>query len=445
MFHSLNRLLWRRARMVGFVISSAALLASLLLAGTASLGLAVSDQPNCGVRPLDVVMIIDRSGSMESQQSGGHTRSYWAKAAANQLVDDLDANGGVGATHHVGLTTFGGTTATVDLSLGTSNAAAAHGAINGVSASGNTPLKLGLAAGAANMLANDRDFQDGVPVLQVLILLSDGRPNPDPGQRPNAAAIAAYLASADVAYSIAIGEGGSGSSEVDLALMDSLDNPDGNFRHVVHAEDLPGLFSGIFSELSCPQIGIEKSASVSNLPAGGGPVLYTYAVTNSNPDAPLSSVVVSDDKCSPVSYLSGDTNDDSKLQSSETWIFTCATTLTVTTHNVATASGVFHDVSSTAQDTADVVVAEATPVEATPTPEEATPTPVAATPTPVAATPTPEQSVKAATGSPAARVPNTATGASDGSSQLALVFILIALGSLLALPVANVAVARRRR
>lgn len=80
-----------------------------------------------------------------------------------------------------------------------------------------------------------------------------------------------------------------------------------------------------------------------------------------------------------------------------------------------------------------------TPVEATPTP---TPRPVAATPTP---TPTPEQGVQAGTGTPAATVPNTAFGAGDGSSPVGAVFILIALGILLALPVANVAVARRRR
>ncbi len=106
---------------------------------------------------------------------------------------------------------------------------------------------------------------------------------------------------------------------------------------------------------------------------------------------------------------------------------------------MATANAVFNNVSFTAQDTADVVVSLATPTP-TPTPvaETPTPTPVAATPTP-----TPEQIVQA--GTPAPSLPNSATSPSDGSSPVAAVFILIALGTLVALPVANVAVARRRR
>jgi Mg-chelatase subunit ChlD len=230
---------------MGGVISTAALLASLLLAGTASVGMA-ADNPDCGLRPLDVELIIDRSGSMSSQQSGGHSRIYWAKQAANQLVDDLDGNGGVGGTHHVGVTSFGGVTAGVNLALGGSSAATVHGAIDGISATGNTPLKLGLATGAADLVANKRNSASGIPVLHVLVMLSDGRPNPDPGQRPNSGEIASYLASADVAYSIAIGEGGSGSNQIDLALMGNLANPSGNFHHVVEASDLPGLFSSIF-------------------------------------------------------------------------------------------------------------------------------------------------------------------------------------------------------
>jgi hypothetical protein len=76
---------------------------------------------------------------------------------------------------------------------------------------------------------------------------------------------------------------------------------------------------------------VEKTPSVDSLPAGGGDVTYTYEVTNSNPDAALHDVTVSDDKCSPVTYVSGDTNTDSKLQSGETWIFTCSMSLSQTT------------------------------------------------------------------------------------------------------------------
>ena len=79
----------------------------------------------CSTVPLDVEIILDTSGSMGSNPSGSpsHTRLYWAEAAATQLVNQLDANGGVGGAsglHHVGLTRFSDTTSTVVLALGTS-------------------------------------------------------------------------------------------------------------------------------------------------------------------------------------------------------------------------------------------------------------------------------------------------------------------------------------
>jgi hypothetical protein len=78
--------------------------------------------------------------------------------------------------------------------------------------------------------------------------------------------------------------------------------------------------------------------------------------------------------------------------------------------------------------------------EATPTPTPATPTPTPATPTP-----TPEGSVGGGTGTPAASVPDTATGMPGIGGPLAtLVFGAILVASLGALAYANVAAARRR-
>ena len=53
----------------------------------------------------------------------------------------------------------------------------------------------------------------------------------------------------------------------------------------------------------------------------------------------LTDVTVTDDKCTPVTYQSGDTNNDGKLQPTETWIFTCSQAITVATTNTATATG----------------------------------------------------------------------------------------------------------
>lgn len=101
---------------------------------------------------------------------------------------------------------------------------------------------------------------------------------------------------------------------------------------------------------------ITKTASPTSLPAGGGTVTYTYTVTNPG-TVEFSDVVVTDDKVSPVTYVSGDTNADDILQPGETWIYTATTKLTATTTNVGTVSATGAGVETT--DTASVTVSVA--------------------------------------------------------------------------------------
>jgi uncharacterized repeat protein (TIGR01451 family) len=87
-----------------------------------------------------------------------------------------------------------------------------------------------------------------------------------------------------------------------------------------------------------PLIHVTKVPSPLALLAGGGMITYTEKVTNPGTVA-LSNVSLADDKCSPMKYISGDTNGDSKLDTSETWIYTCAMNLAKTTTNSAIVSG----------------------------------------------------------------------------------------------------------
>jgi hypothetical protein len=86
-----------------------------------------------------------------------------------------------------------------------------------------------------------------------------------------------------------------------------------------------------------PDITIEKTAAPTTIYAGDA-VTYTYLVGNPGDD-PLSDVVVTDDKCAPVTLMGGDTNDDALLDVSETWTYYCATSLSVDTTNIATVTG----------------------------------------------------------------------------------------------------------
>jgi Domain of unknown function DUF11 len=68
----------------------------------------------------------------------------------------------------------------------------------------------------------------------------------------------------------------------------------------------------------------------------GGAVTYTYRVTNTGTEV-LHAVAITDDKCSPVTGPTGD-NGNGVLDLQETWTYSCTTTLSVDTTNVASVS-----------------------------------------------------------------------------------------------------------
>ena len=100
------------------------------------------------------------------------------------------------------------------------------------------------------------------------------------------------------------------------------------------------------SRCSIPGSRSRRPPTRPRLPEGGGEVTYTYRVRNTG-DVPLAGVAerIADDTCSPVEYVSGDTDGDGLLDTpnsifedaaNETWIFTCTTNLDETTTNVVT-------------------------------------------------------------------------------------------------------------
>jgi uncharacterized repeat protein (TIGR01451 family) len=88
-----------------------------------------------------------------------------------------------------------------------------------------------------------------------------------------------------------------------------------------------------------PLINIVKVPSrLTPFPFGGGAVTYTYTVTNPGVIA-LHNVVVTDNTCSPVSYVSGDESGNGLLDPDETWTYACRTNVPVSTSNVAMTQG----------------------------------------------------------------------------------------------------------
>lgn len=104
-----------------------------------------------------------------------------------------------------------------------------------------------------------------------------------------------------------------------------------------------------------PLIDVVKIPSPLALPNGPGPVTYTYTLRNIG-TVPVSNVTMVGDTCSPITLVSGDTNTDARLDVSETWTYTCSTTLLKTHTNIVTANGWANGVSATDVANATVVV-----------------------------------------------------------------------------------------
>lgn len=106
----------------------------------------------------------------------------------------------------------------------------------------------------------------------------------------------------------------------------------------ISATDIASATVVVGVPLVPPLIHVTKVPSSLALLVNGGTVTYTETITNPG-TVPLSMVRLTDDKCSPMRYVSGDTNKDSKLDTTESWKYTCSTSLTETTFNTAMATG----------------------------------------------------------------------------------------------------------
>ena len=69
-----------------------------------------------------------------------------------------------------------------------------------------------------------------------------------------------------------------------------------------------------------------------------GSVTYNYAVQNIGQPV-LNNITVTDDKCSPLVFVSGDVNSNGNLDPGEIWRYKCSTILLKTTTNTAIATG----------------------------------------------------------------------------------------------------------
>ncbi len=106
-----------------------------------------------------------------------------------------------------------------------------------------------------------------------------------------------------------------------------------------------------------PLIHVTKIPNPLALSSVGGMVTYTERVSNPGVVA-LMNMRLTDDKCTPLQYISGDMNADNKLDVNEIWVYTCQSNLTRTTTNTAVATGDANGLTARDFAIATVVVAD---------------------------------------------------------------------------------------
>ncbi|MDO8490344.1 MAG: ice-binding family protein [bacterium] len=95
-----------------------------------------------------------------------------------------------------------------------------------------------------------------------------------------------------------------------------------------------------------PLIDVVKVPSPLALPIGPGTVTYTYTLRNIG-TVSVTNITMVGDICSPIVLASGDTNADSKLDVTETWVYICSIILSKTHTNSMTTTGWANGISAT--------------------------------------------------------------------------------------------------
>jgi hypothetical protein len=124
------------------------------------------------------------------------------------------------------------------------------------------------------------------------------------------------------------------------------------------AVDIASATVVVGEDLVPPLIHVTSVPVPLTLPLGGGMVTYTETVSNPG-TVSLGNIIVTSDNCAPVNYVSGDTNGNSLLDSTESWIHTCRTNLTSTASHTVTVSSNTNSLVSRDYAIATVLVANA--------------------------------------------------------------------------------------
>lgn len=130
------------------------------------------------VKPMDIVLVLDQSGSM-ADDFGNGTRQSAMKAAVNSFIDEVAKKHGPNADHRMAIVTFGSGAETLKdwTAVDKSGEAALTGEISGLtdSPSGATNVGAGMQM-AKNLMDSDANTGGNTDRLKTVIVFTDGVP-----------------------------------------------------------------------------------------------------------------------------------------------------------------------------------------------------------------------------------------------------------------------------
>jgi hypothetical protein len=199
------------------------------------LPIVISDKCDPKVRRVDVVLVIDASTSMLDRTRAGRPKIDAARDAARRFLDVMTFPGDQAA-----IVMFNAQ-ATVLTDL-TGDRQVLLAALGGIRNREFTRIHLGLGAAHALLTGARRDAEH----MPVIVMLTDGRSNPDPISLPLAAAAAAK-ADGITLYTVGLGD----DVEHD-ALRQMASRPE-DFRWAPDGEDLGPIYEEIARLIPCPR------------------------------------------------------------------------------------------------------------------------------------------------------------------------------------------------
>lgn len=207
----------------------------------------VKVEPRCvgGTTPVDVMLVIDLSGSMSGQPLADE------KVAAKSFVDRMNL-----AQDQVGLVSFADA-ATLNRQL-THDGNAVKGAIDALSAGGSTNMTAGINKAQAE-LSSSRHNPAARPVM---LFMSDGVPTVDTSASALAAAQAAKNAGTRI-FAIGLGS-------VDENLMRQIASSPSDYYYAPTSADLYHIYQTIAGQVTCAQAKVKVDPASKRVPLSGG-------------------------------------------------------------------------------------------------------------------------------------------------------------------------------